>query len=110
MYKSHNPSYIRFLRTSAEQDADPGSVAVRANAEGEKESTRVKSQMRHFTLHLYLLFIEIKYIYSLFTLIPPLYFYFSVLYVTTLPATLVFILFCHELTTVTQCCLFLLMI
>ena len=36
MYRSHNPSYIRFLRTSAERDADPGSVAVRAYAEGEK--------------------------------------------------------------------------
>ena len=34
MYRSHNPSYLRFLRTSAERDADPGSVAVRANAEG----------------------------------------------------------------------------
>ena len=43
MYRSHNPSYLRFLRTSAERDADPGSVAVRANAEGEKESTQVQS-------------------------------------------------------------------
>ena len=48
MYRSHNSSYIRFLRTSAERDADPGSVAVRAYAEGEKESTQVQSQMRHF--------------------------------------------------------------
>ena len=31
MYRSRNPSYLRFLRTSAERDADPGSVAVRAN-------------------------------------------------------------------------------
>ena len=50
MYRSHNPSYLRFLRTSAERDADPGSVAVRANAEGEKESTQVQSQMRHFPI------------------------------------------------------------
>ena len=50
MYRSHNPSYLRFLRTSAERDADPGSVAVRANAEGEKESTQVQSQMRRFPL------------------------------------------------------------
>ena len=50
MYRSHNPSYLRFLRTSAQRDADPGSDAVRANAEGEKESTLVESQMRH--LHL----------------------------------------------------------
>ena len=50
MYRSHNPSYLRFLRTSAERDADPGSVAVRANAEGEKESTQVQSQMMHFPL------------------------------------------------------------
>ena len=50
MYRSHNPSYLWFLRTSAERDADPGSVAVRANAEGEKESTQVQSQMRHFPL------------------------------------------------------------
>ena len=34
LYRSHNPSYLWFLRTSAERDADPGSVAVRANAEG----------------------------------------------------------------------------
>ena len=34
MYPSHNPSYLWFLRTSAEWDADPGSVAVKANAEG----------------------------------------------------------------------------
>ena len=50
MYRSHNPSYLRFLQTSAERDADPGSVAVRANAEGGKESTQVQSQMRHFPL------------------------------------------------------------
>ena len=50
MYRSHNPSYLRFLRTSAERDADPGSVAVRANAEGGKESTQVQFQMRHFPL------------------------------------------------------------
>ena len=50
MYRSHNPSYLRFLRTSAERDADPGSVAVRANAEGERESTQVQSQMRHFPI------------------------------------------------------------
>ena len=50
MYRSHNPSYLRFLRTSAERDADPGSVVVRANAEGEKESTQVQSQMRHFPI------------------------------------------------------------
>ena len=50
MYQSNNPSYLRFLRTSAVRDADPGSVAVRANAEGEKESTQVQSQMRHFSL------------------------------------------------------------
>ena len=50
MYQPHNPSYLRFLRTSAERDADSGSVAVRANAEGEKESTHVESQMRHFPL------------------------------------------------------------
>ena len=50
MYRSHNSSYLRFLRTSAERDADPGSVAVRANAEGEKESTQVQFQMRHFSL------------------------------------------------------------
>ena len=36
------------MRTSAERDADPGSVAVRANAEGGIESTQVESQMRHF--------------------------------------------------------------
>ena len=36
IYRSHNPSYLRFLRTSAERDADPGSVAVRANAKGGK--------------------------------------------------------------------------
>ena len=36
MYRSHSPSYLRFLRTSAERDADPGSVAVRANDEGRK--------------------------------------------------------------------------
>ena len=47
---SLNPSYLRFLRTSAERNADPGSVAVRANAEGGKESTKVQSQMRHFPL------------------------------------------------------------
>ena len=41
---------MRFLRTSAERDADPGSVAVRTNAEGEKESTQVQSQMRHFPI------------------------------------------------------------
>ena len=35
MYRSHNPSYLRFLHT-AERDSDPGSVAVRANAEGGK--------------------------------------------------------------------------
>ena len=35
MYRSYNPSYVRLLRTSGERDADPGSVAVRANAEGE---------------------------------------------------------------------------
>ena len=50
MYRSHNPSYPRFLRTSAKRDANPGSVAVRANAEGEKELTQVQSQMRHFPL------------------------------------------------------------
>ena len=50
MYQSHNPSYLRFLQTSAERDADPGSVAVRANAEGEKESTQVQSQMSHSPL------------------------------------------------------------
>ena len=50
MYRSHNPSYLRFLHTFAERDADPGSVAVRANAEEEKESTQVESQMRHFSL------------------------------------------------------------
>ena len=50
MYRSHSPSYLRFLRTSAERDADPGSVAVRANAEGETESTQVQSKMRHFSL------------------------------------------------------------
>ena len=50
MYRSHNHSYIRFLRASAVRDADPGSVAVRANAEGEKESTQVQSQMRHFPM------------------------------------------------------------
>ena len=36
--------------TSAERDADPDSVAVRANAEGEKESTQVESQVKHFPL------------------------------------------------------------
>ena len=50
MYRSHNLSYIRFLRTSAEREAEPGSVAVGANAEGGKESTQVQSQMRHFPL------------------------------------------------------------
>ena len=50
MYRSHNPSYLRFLQTSAERDADPGSIAVRANAEGGKELTQVQSQMRHFPL------------------------------------------------------------
>ena len=50
MYRSRSPSYIRFLRTSAERDADPGSVAVRANAEEEKESTQVESQLKHFPL------------------------------------------------------------
>ena len=35
---------------SAERDADPGSVAVRYNADGEKESTQVESQMRLFPL------------------------------------------------------------
>ena len=44
MCRSHNPSYLRFLRTSAERDADPGSVAVRTNAEGEKESAHVQYQ------------------------------------------------------------------
>ena len=38
------------MRTSAERDADPDSVAVRANAEGENELTQVQSQMRHFPL------------------------------------------------------------
>ena len=41
MYRSHNPSYLWFLRTSAERDADPGSVAVRANDEREIDSTEV---------------------------------------------------------------------
>ena len=50
MYRSLNPSYLRFLRTSAERDDDPGSVAVRAIAEGEKESTQVQSKMRYFPL------------------------------------------------------------
>ena len=50
MYRSHNPSYLTLMRTSAEQDADPGSVAVRANAEGENESTQVESKTRHFPL------------------------------------------------------------
>ena len=50
MYRSHNPSYLWLLRTSAERDADPDSVAARANAEGEKESTQVQSQMRHFPI------------------------------------------------------------
>ena len=50
MYRSHNPSYLRFLRTSAEREADPGSVAVRANAEGGKESTQVQSKMRQIPL------------------------------------------------------------
>ena len=50
MYRSHNPSYLKFLRISAERDADPGSVAVRANAEGEKESTQVEFKIRHFFL------------------------------------------------------------
>ena len=50
MYRLHNLSYLRFLRTSAERDADPGSVAVRANAEEEKESTQEQSQMRHFPI------------------------------------------------------------
>ena len=49
MCRSHNPSYLRFLRTSAERDAETGSVAVRANTEGEKESTQVQSQVRHFS-------------------------------------------------------------
>ena len=50
MYRSHNPSYLRFLRTSAERDADSCSVAVRANAEGGKESNQVQSQMWYFPL------------------------------------------------------------
>ena len=50
LHRSHNPSYLTFLRTSAERDSDPGSVAVRANAEGGKESTQVQSQMRHFPI------------------------------------------------------------
>ena len=44
MHRSHNPSYFRFLRTSAERNADPGLVAVGANDEEEKESTQVESQ------------------------------------------------------------------
>ena len=32
------------MRTFAERDADPGSVAVRANAEEENESTQVQSK------------------------------------------------------------------
>ena len=50
IYRSHNPSYLRFLRTSAERYADPCSVAVRVNAEGEKESTHVETKMRRFPL------------------------------------------------------------
>ena len=50
MCRSHNPSYLWFLRTSAERDADPGSVSVRAYAEGGKETIQVESQMRHFPL------------------------------------------------------------
>ena len=50
MHRSHNPSYLEFVHTSAKRDADPGSVAVRANAEGEKELTQVQSQMSHFPL------------------------------------------------------------
>ena len=50
LYRSHSPSYLRFLRTNDERDADPGTVAVRANAEGEKESTQVHTQMRHFPI------------------------------------------------------------
>ena len=38
------------MRTSAERDVDPGSVAVNSNADGGKESTQVQSQMRHFPL------------------------------------------------------------
>ena len=48
MYRSHNPSYIRFLRTSAERDADPDSVAVGANAEGKKN--RHKYKYRHIPI------------------------------------------------------------
>ena len=50
MYQSHNPSYLRFLRTSADRDAEPGSVVVRAYAEGGKELTQIESQMRHVPL------------------------------------------------------------
>ena len=39
MCRSHNPSYLWLLRTSAERTADPGSIAARANAEGEKADT-----------------------------------------------------------------------
>ena len=50
MYRSQYRSYLRFMRTYVERDADPGSVAVRANAEGGKELTQVETQMRHFPL------------------------------------------------------------
>ena len=41
---------MRFLRTSAERDANPDSVAVSANSEGKKESTQEESITRHFHL------------------------------------------------------------
>ena len=50
MCRSDSPSDLRFLHTSAERDADPGSVSVRANAERGKDSTQVEFQMRHFPL------------------------------------------------------------
>ena len=50
MYRSHNYSYLWLLRTSASRAADHGSIAVRVNAEGKKESTQVEPKMSHFPL------------------------------------------------------------
>ena len=49
MNRSHNHSYLWLLCTSAERAADPGSIAVRANAEAERV-TQVRLKMRHFPL------------------------------------------------------------
>ena len=58
MYRSHNHSYLRFLRTSAERDTESFSFAVRTNAEAEKESTQLESQMRHFPLQIIIIILR----------------------------------------------------